>query len=583
MEGMTLQPAIVTGVPIADGLAVGPAYIHRDTSGTEPHQRPISTTSIESELARIHSAVREVHAELDQSARHVERELGHDMASVLRAYQFIVNDQNLWASFEAELRDQLVDAETVVSTVLGRQELKLRELTNATLSQRSDDVTDITRRILRHLRGDTARIGPECVEGCVFVVHRLLTSTCLQLPDRNVAAVLVERPESHSHAAIFVRQFGIPVIAGLEELICRIGDGDRLLVDGSTGTVAFRPTRTQRDEFGKRLIDQQRRQASARGQSPGPAMTRSGRTIDVMANAGSRGEVMRAADNGADGIGLLRIEQLFLARNSKAISSGAFPRERSGNGEMLRFDPPKPAAPSHSVIPSEDELLCELRTILEPIGDRPVTVRLLDTGGDKPIPELAPAYEPWPMLGRRGIRLLFDHPALLRMQLRVLVLLSEQFDLRILVPMVTTADDMRQVRESLDRTASEMSMPVPPLGAMIETPAAALCVRNIVRHADFLSIGTNDLTQYTMVAGRDSPSVAEYFNDEHPAVLRLIGIVGEEAGDCLISVCGELAASLNVLDTLLSHNVRALSVAPPLVANVKQRVRQSELSLTPNA
>ncbi|MHC4880829.1 MAG: phosphoenolpyruvate--protein phosphotransferase [Planctomycetota bacterium] len=576
-----LQPAIVTGIPISDGLAVGPAYIHRDTSEMESHERRISPSSVESELARIHTSVREVHAELDQSARHVERELGHDMASILRAYQFIVDDQSLWSDFEAELRDQLVDAETVVSTVLGRQEHKLRELTNATLSQRSDDVTDITRRILRHLRGDTARIGPECVEGCVFVVHRLLTSTCLQLPERNVAAVLVERPESHSHAAIFVRQFGIPVIAGLERLIRRIGDGDRLLIDGSAGSVAIRPTPAQRDEFQQRLADQQRRQTSAKGQSHEPAVTRSGRRIDVMANAGSRAEVMRAVNNGADGIGLLRIEQLFLTRNSRAHAPVFVSHERNGNGETLRFDPPRSAAPSPSVIPSEDELLCELRTVLEPVGDRLVTVRLLDTGGDKPIPELAPAHEPWPMLGRRGVRLLFDHPALLHMQLRVLMLLSEQFDLRILVPMVTTADDMRQVWESLNRTASEMNLSVPPLGAMIETPAAALCVREIARHADFLSIGTNDLTQYTMVAGRDSPSVAEYFNDEHPAVLRLIGIVGEEAGDCPISVCGELAASPNVLDALLSYNVRSLSVAPPLVANVKQRVRQSETLLPP--
>lgn len=262
-----------------------------------------------------------------------------------------------------------------------------------------------------------------------------------------------------------------------------------------------------------------------------------------MANVGGREDVIAAAENGADGIGLYRIEQFYLSRNTP---------------------------------PSEADLLAELRAVFEPLGRKPITVRLLDLGADKPVSFLNFPAEDDPFLGRRGVRLLLQYPDLLDTQFNALLEFSRDHELRILVPMVTLAEEMAEVRRHLQAVADRAGFAkLPPLGAMIETPAAALTIRDIVQHADFLSIGTNDLTQFTMAAGRENPLVNDYFIENHPAVLRLIAIVAEEAGDTPVSICGELAARHNCLPTMFDLGVRSLSVAPPLVPSVKETVRQS--------
>lgn len=208
-----------------------------------------------------------------------------------------------------------------------------------------------------------------------------------------------------------------------------------------------------------------------------------------------------------------------------------------------------------------------------------MTVRLLDAGGDKPVPWLDLPPESCPFLGRRGIRLLLEYPALLEHQLRAFLRVAQQgHDLRILVPMVTVGDDMAKVRSLLGRAAESLGIDSPPLlGAMIETPAAALCVDTLRAQADFLSLGTNDLTQYTMAADRENTAAAAYFCDRHPAVLRLIRLVCDEAGDTPVWVCGELAGRPETVPILLRLGVRKLSVAPPLVPLVRQTVRQVDL------
>jgi phosphoenolpyruvate-protein kinase (PTS system EI component) len=224
------------------------------------------------------------------------------------------------------------------------------------------------------------------------------------------------------------------------------------------------------------------------------------------------------------------------------------------------------------------ELLADLREMFAPLRGKPITVRLLDLGGDKPLPFLKLPPEDNPFLGRRGVRLLLRYPDLLDTQLQALWQLAREHDVRILVPMVTLAEEMAEVRMRFAAVAKEAGQnELPPLGAMIETPAAALSVAGIIAYADFLSIGTNDLTQYTMAAGRENPLVSEYFREDHPAVLRLVRIVVEEAGRVPVAVCGELARQVDAVPTLLKLGIRSLSVAPPLVPGVKEAVRQAAL------
>ena len=262
-----------------------------------------------------------------------------------------------------------------------------------------------------------------------------------------------------------------------------------------------------------------------------------------MANVGCGEDVTAAAENGADGVGLYRIEQFYLSRTTP---------------------------------PSVPELLEELRGSLAPLHGKPITVRLLDLGADKPVPFVQFPSEDDPFLGRRGVRLLLKYPDLLDTQLRALLEFARDHDVRILVPMVTLAGDMAQIRRRLLEIADGAGIDkLPPLGAMIETPAAALSVAEIIQHADFLSIGTNDLTQYTMAAGRENPLVNAYFVENHPAVLRLMRIVCEEAGEVPVTVCGELAADLDSISILLKLGLRSFSVAAPLVPGVKGAIRQT--------
>ena len=323
----------------------------------------------------------------------------------------------------------------------------------------------------------------------------------------------------------------------------RITDAQEVIVDGIAGEVILSPDAATRVQYEKSVRRSQDETLQSRRLSLEPVRTSGGQEVTVMANVGCGEDVTAAAENGADGVGLYRIEQFYLSRNTP---------------------------------PSVPELLAELRGALALLRGKRITVRLLDLGADKPAPFVQFPSEDDPFLGRRGVRLLLKYPDLLDVQLKALLEFAREQDVHILVPMVTLAEDMAQVRRRLLEIASQAGISeLPPLGAMIETPAAALSVSEILHYADFLSIGTNDLTQYTMAAGRENPLVNDYFVENHPAVLRLIRIVLEEAGQIPVTVCGELAADLDSISSLLKLGLRNFSVAPPLVPAVKNVIRQA--------
>jgi phosphoenolpyruvate-protein kinase (PTS system EI component) len=262
-----------------------------------------------------------------------------------------------------------------------------------------------------------------------------------------------------------------------------------------------------------------------------------------MANVRSREDVELAMNCGADGIGLFRTEPFFL-------STKHFPSDR----EFAEF----------------------LLDSLHPAQGRHVDVRLLDIGADKNPIYLHLPPDPDPSLGRRGVRVLLEYPELLEAQLQAVLEVSQQFRIGVLIPMVTTESDVVQVAGRLHKLAAEMDIrELPRIGAMIETPAAALSIPSLKKHVDFFSIGSNDLTQYTMAAGRENPMVTEYFIDDHPTILRLIELVVRESGDTPVTLCGELAGRIDVMPSLLRTGLRSLSVPAALVPEVKNAIRNS--------
>jgi phosphoenolpyruvate-protein kinase (PTS system EI component) len=357
--------------------------------------------------------------------------------------------------------------------------------------------------------------------------------------------VVLEHAGLTSHAALLARALGIPAVGQAPGIVEQVRPGEVLLVDGFEGRVLVDPDEDVRKSFA--IVGQRYATAilARRQSSPEPAATIDGTRIHVMANVGWREDVVVAASFGADGIGLFRTEFLYLTRRSA---------------------------------PTEDELYGETIETLAPMKEGPITLRLLDAGGDKLLPFLRLPPEPNPAFGKRGVRVLRDHPDLLMAHLRAILRLSADHDIRILVPMVTLPSEIEWVRCSLQQVAAECGVDrLPPLGAMIAPPAAALCADLLARHADFFSLGTNDLTQYVMAAGREDPFVAEYYQEDHPAVRRLVDAAIRSVPGMPIELCGEAAGRPETLAGFLKMGITTISVAPPLIPLVKDAVRELAL------
>jgi phosphoenolpyruvate-protein kinase (PTS system EI component) len=351
-----------------------------------------------------------------------------------------------------------------------------------------------------------------------------------------------------SHAALFAREMGLPCIANIPMILKKMPAAAWALVDANLGEVIVYPQAEHKASFQEKVAARREAFVAAQAQAREQAVTRDGVTITVLANVGCRDDTERAMANGAEGIGLYRTEQVYM-------------------GRMLP--------------PDVDELLDEMRRTLEPAKGSPVCVRLLDIGADKPLPFIGFLAETNPALGRRGIRLLREYPRLLETQLRAVLKLSKEFDVRLLIPMVSLPEDIAQVKECLTRLGAELGVvPLPKLGAMIETPAAALSARDLEPHADFLSFGTNDLTQYTFAADRENAAVEPYFDDAADIIFRLLRIAHDDAPDMPLSVCGELAGRPAHIPKLLQCGIRTLSVAPPLIPLIKEAIRESSCNAT---
>ena len=534
---------ILRGVEISPGLASGKAFIYKDVLHRDQDIYAIQHHQIPQEHSRIKNAFEHVRKELRESAERVEAELNTELAGIFLAQEAILADPELTRETLAELEKELVNAEYVLQRVFRRWERKFRKMEDATFSQRADDIVDLGRRVLSSLQGLQAHILEKLPQGSVVVAQRLLPSDTIFLSSKSAVAVLVEYGGTGSHAALLTRALGIPAIGQIPDILSRIQHGEQLLVNGTENTVVCSPDQETLDAFTRQMDRYHERVECSQQRCHETAITSDGRTIEVMANITNREDVEHALKYGADGIGLYRTESFYL---------------------------------SQSMLPTEEQVLEHLRQTLAPARDFSITIRLLDVGGDKQLPYLSLPHENDPFLGRRGVRLLLEFPDLLETQLKAILRMSDSFTLRIMVPMVTLVDDMREIRQHLERLTTEMGLAeIPLLGAMIETPAAALCVKELSEFSDFFSIGTNDLTQYTMAVGRENPLVGKYFLDDHPVIFKLLTLICEQAGDVPVSLCGELAGNTNATRRILETGLHSLSVPAPQIPMLKETIRET--------
>lgn len=539
---------ILKGTSISPGLAEGLIHVHHNLLGPIDAPVGIEQHNVEEEFSRLDVATARISDDLVALAARVEKEVDSRLADVFEAHQHIVDDSSLREELRREIVDNLVSASSAVKAVFLRWEKRFLLMESQIARDKGDDIRDVSIRLRNALAGITVHPLDEIPEGSVLAISRLLPSDTIFLAGRSTSAVLLEYGSAGSHAALFVREMGLPCISGLPNLVTTVPDGALALVDADTGTVTIRPREKQQFLFRKKVADKEHAQRLARQHALGPAVTQDDVTISVLANVGCSDDTERAMVNGAEGIGLYRTERAYLGR---------------------------------VVPPNAEELLTEMRRTLAAARDRPVCVRLLDIGTDKPLPFMSFLAETNPALGRRGIRFLREYPELLKTNLRAVLELAREFDVRILIPMVTLPEDVVAVKETLTQLGSELRLStLPKLGAMIETPAAALSAREIAKHVDFLSFGTNDLTQYAFAADRENAAVERYFNDAADVIFRLLRLTHDDVPDVPLSVCGELAGWPEHTARLLQCGIRTLSVAPPLIPPVKEAIRNS-LCMTP--
>ncbi len=561
----------LSGIAVSPGVAVGRAVLWLSREDTAPH-RTLEPEEIPDEIERFRRALDAAVTEIQGTAAHVGDRLGPEYAAIFKAHARVLKDHAFVDPVERRILREAVNAEWAVAATAEALAGKFRDLSDDAFALRAVDLDDVARVVRKHLGDESvSRLRMENLPGeaIVLVADELAPSDAIRIPRDRVVGLATERGGATSHAAILARSFGIPAVVGVSKLLESVGDGDRIVVDGRDGVVWREPSEEILGLFRDRREEEARRERSLKQRSVGGvARTTDGVEIAIRANIELVDEVADVLEYGADGVGLFRSEFLYLAA-----------------GDLQR-----PSVESQAAIYAE---------VLRRLAPRPVVIRTYDLGGKKGARQLVGADEQNPVLGLRGVRLCLARPEMLRTQLTALLSAATAGDLRILVPMVSGVEEIRRVRDMMEDVRAHLSgrgVSLPdavPLGAMIEVPSAAITADLLAPEVDFMSLGTNDLIQYTLAVDRANESVSTLFRPDHPAVLRLVARVAEAAlaAKKPLAICGEMAAAPQLFFVLLGLGIREFSMGPRTVPAIKEfargisvadasRVAKAVLSLT---
>lgn len=539
---------VIRGEPVVWGFAVGRVVYYQDILTREIEKRHLNPGQVEGEIIRLKKAIDKVHVDLADLKSKVTREIDAEHAAIFSAHQLIVKDLELFKDIENGLKNQLLNVEQIVQDVFERWEKKVRGVRGPAIQEISKDVIDVGKRLLRALIGDANEnnVSNFPTDSVIFS-KRLLPSDTASLNIENVKAIITIEGTQNSHSAILARALDIPFVSKIDGDLTSLAHGTLVIVDGEKGRIIINPTDEELEFYPRLILRRLNDRLKVVNRTSDVFLEVNGRPIRVNANVSSFNDIEMAKVYGADGIGLFRTEPLYM---------------ESPN------------------LPTEDNLYTQLNKALDPVHHQDINLRLLDIGGDKTLPFLGVVEIKDPALGLNGIRLLLKYPHLLEMQLRVFLRLSASFNVKILVPMVTLPMDMIEVRRYLSREKEKLYIEHIPfndvllIGAMIETPAALMVIDELLEVSDFINIGTNDLVQYVMAAGREKIEVSRYYEAGNHIVLNALKeviIKAEQMGkDCCL--CGELAGNLNFTKKLLGIGLRNFSVQPALIPYVKNKV-----------
>jgi phosphoenolpyruvate-protein phosphotransferase/dihydroxyacetone kinase phosphotransfer subunit len=538
------QPGdVVTGIPASAGIALaGARHLHGSRAFAAPSQRAPDSPAIERE--RLNEAIVMARAAIVRDRDAIASRAGPVEAEIFDAHLMLLDDEALLDPAREGIQAGAT-AEHAWHDAAESVAQRYRAMSQPLLRERATDVLDVGRRVIGAITGgDSAGV----TEAGIVIAGELTPSDAAGLDPALVEGIATAHGAATAHAAILARALGLPAVVGLGERLLAIGEGTPLLLDGDAGTLTVEPAAAVVSEARARRERAQQRRAAARERTLEPGVTRDGARVEVFANLGQTREAAGAVALGAEGVGLLRTEFLFLGRTQ---------------------------------LPDEQEQIETIREIARALDGRPLVVRTLDAGADKPLAALPMATEANPFLGVRGIRLSLERPDLLETQFRAILRVAAEFPVKAMLPMVATVAEVLRARQILARARALTGVTAAlELGIMVEVPAAALIASRLAPHVDFFSVGTNDLTQYTMAAERGNERLSSLLTGPQPAVLALVRRTVEAAAEHgrWVGVCGELAGDPVAALLLVGLGVTELSMAPVLIAEVKANLRSVDLA-----
>ncbi len=546
------------GLGISAGIAIGPAFVSDDNVAVPEYQ--IEDNQVEAELQRFAAAVALSSKQLRKLKSKVESRPGaakEEVGYLLDAHLHMLANSRLVRGVERRIRSDHINAERAVMNEIAQVAESFAEMGDAYLAARIEDVRVVGSRLVRNLTKTPYAAIQKLPEGTVILAEELTPADTALIDPRRIAAFATVLGGAESHTAIMARALNLPAVLGVPGLLTQVESGDLVVVDGSEGTIIINPSTATIARYEAKSDDFERSERLLHRLRRLPAVTRDGTEILLQANLELPRELDQANDAGAVGIGLLRTEFLYMNRDD---------------------------------LPSEDEQYEAYADLVRGMDGNAVTIRTLDIGGDKlaaPLMKMLPMDAANPALGLRAIRLSLKEHRLLDAQLAAILRAAVHGPVRILLPMISSVGELRQVRDALaqvvrrlKRRGVRLPKQLPPLGVMIEIPGAALAADALAASADFFSIGTNDLIQYTLAIDRGDEAVAHLYNPLHPAVLRLIQFSVQAAlrAKKPVCLCGEMAGDPRYTALLLGLGITELSMAPANIPRVKQRIRALDMA-----
>lgn len=547
-----VAPLSLQGIGVSSGVATGPVFL-LTTEEERVVERTITEGEIAREIARFEEALIATRRQLHEIQRQVSEAVGQESASIFDAHLLVVDDRSLVEEVIRGLSAQKKNVEAVLRVVADRYAQALLRVEDDYLRERAVDVRDVTRRILRNLSGRTSTTLAHLQQPCIVVAHDLAPSEAAIINKDKVIAFATDLGSPTSHTAIMARALGIPAIVGLRDVSVRVSHGDSVLLDGGKGVFILHPTREDLEQYGKVEASRRTIQHHLSRLRDVPAETLDGYHVQLSANIELPADVDSVLEHGASGVGLFRTEYLYLTRKT---------------------------------LPSEDEQVDIYTQVAERLKPAHVVIRTLDMGGDKFVSHVKMPQEINPFMGWRAIRFCLAQPEIFKTQLRAILRASRLGNVKIMYPMISNLEELLKANQLLEECKVELRQKGLPfddaidVGIMIEVPSAALTAHLLAPHADFFSLGTNDLVQYTLAVDRVNERIAYLYQPTHPAIIRLIKNtvdVGHQHG-IWTGICGEMAGNPIMVPLLIGLGVDEFSVSASLVPVVKDVIRKLRFS-----